>query len=235
MPHPSVRSVATVVLVLAFVLGVAALLWLKNELREERRCNDAWEHRLSEQVRADAPLGSGHARIARWVEENGFELRRAGRGDSHWVAMGFTYCGLGSADRVRIDFDFNLSGRLVSFEVHAGVGEPDGGDERRTPQRPTGVPPDAVWAGGAEGGAWIRCVAEGARNRCSVYNDFTGQLETEGLFVIRGTQAGVPRNELGYNGFDGTSIYLLNGKVLVPAEVPDAGQSPSQKGPKTSE
>lgn len=46
------------------------------------------------------------------------------------------------------------------------------------PPRPKGVPADAVWAGGADGGSFIKCSYDASTglNFCIVYNDFTGDI-----------------------------------------------------------
>ena len=48
-------------------------------------------------------------------------------------------------------------------------------------KRPSGVPADAVWAGGADGGAYVRCSLDEQRevDKCIVWNDSNG--ETDGL------------------------------------------------------
>ena len=42
--------------------------------------------------------------------------------------------------------------------------------------RPSGVPGDAIWAGGADGGAYVRCTVDVIHdvNLCTVWNDYTG-------------------------------------------------------------
>ena len=84
------------------------------------------------------------------------------------------------------------------------------------PPRARGVPIDAVWAGGVDGGAWILCKAVESRNYCSVYNDHTGNIWARGYFLLRGEKRGVSERELTYNSFDGESIHLTDGRSLIP-------------------
>src|SRR5688572_9947712 len=99
------------------------------------------------------------------------------------------------------------------------------------PARPANVPPTAVWAGGADGGAWIDCVAlERApyRYRCTTYDDHSGSMWAQGEYVLRAAQwhkdtkrvsfepaTQVPSN-LQYSSFDGEVISLAQPLVLVP-------------------
>ena len=92
------------------------------------------------------------------------------------------------------------------------------GCKPHAPARPAGVPVSAVWVGGADGGAFIDCARSlhGEPNRCNVYNDGTGAVEMDGLFVVRGQARGARADELQYDSADGTRIYLKNNLVLVP-------------------
>jgi hypothetical protein len=80
------------------------------------------------------------------------------------------------------------------------------------------VPAEAVWAGGADGGAWIHCTEEGTgnRNSCVVFDDITGRVLVRGDFVLKGMQHGVPVRDLRYGGFDGQDILLMDGRSLTP-------------------
>lgn len=86
------------------------------------------------------------------------------------------------------------------------------------PPRPEGVPNTAVWAGGVDGGSFIRCSFESgdSLNRCSVYNDYTGRLEAQGPFKISGPSRAEDFNRFAYSAFDGKRIYLKDGSVLTP-------------------
>lgn len=97
--------------------------------------------------------------------------------------------------------------------------------------RPSTVPATAVWAGGADGGAWITCMPldrKPYRYRCFTYNDQSGSIWAEGEYVLRSAQwnektkgasfspvADVP-TQLKYTSFDGEIIRLAHPLVLVP-------------------
>jgi hypothetical protein len=83
------------------------------------------------------------------------------------------------------------------------------------PKRPGSVPAEAVWAGGADGGAWILCKEDRSKNLCSIYNESSGDLWVRGYFVLEGKTQGVPNTELRYDFFDGERIGLYDGRVLV--------------------
>src|SRR5665213_3773393 len=69
---------------------------------------------------------------------------------------------------------------LLGTVLLAGLGYvvlgPATGREPR--HRPINVPLDARWVGGADGGVYIRCRVDGARNvdHCEQWNDFSGAL-----------------------------------------------------------
>lgn len=86
------------------------------------------------------------------------------------------------------------------------------------PQRLASIPPEAVWVGGADGGAWIWCKKDGTRNFCTVYNEYTGEIWTSGHFVVKGKGRGDSSEELKYDYFDGKQIGLTDGRVLAPIE-----------------
>lgn len=87
------------------------------------------------------------------------------------------------------------------------------------PPRPNGIPSDASWAGGPDGGSFIKCSfdAVSGLNFCAVYNEFTGGLVVEGQFRISGRSRPQDVANFAYSGFDGARIYLLDGSVLVRA------------------
>jgi hypothetical protein len=84
------------------------------------------------------------------------------------------------------------------------------------PARPASVPAEAVWAGGADGGSWILCSvdAENNVNRCTIYNDNSGEIELQGDFTLRGESRAARVEELSYVGFDGSVIGLAGNRVL---------------------
>ena len=84
--------------------------------------------------------------------------------------------------------------------------------------RPAGIPLDALWVGGADGGAYVRCAVDLARNvdRCEAWNDSTGNLAESGDYQVRGQARAATEQELkkiSGADFDG-HIYLENGMWL---------------------
>lgn len=94
------------------------------------------------------------------------------------------------------------------------------------PARLPGVPVDAIWVGGTDGGDWIRCEQRdriGEHHGCVIYSD-----QSAGHILARGgyrpaRQAGgkwlpIARSVSGadYGGFDGEVIHLQDGCALVP-------------------
>jgi hypothetical protein len=87
--------------------------------------------------------------------------------------------------------------------------------EPSPPQRPKTVPADAVWAGGPDGGRFIRCDILAEANDCVVHNDSTGDVEMSGKFVLSDTRKPATREELRYDGSpDGERIFLKGGGYL---------------------
>jgi len=83
--------------------------------------------------------------------------------------------------------------------------------------RPLRVPSDALWVGGADGGAYVRCTSDSARdvNPCSVWNDYTGDLIESGDYRLRKEGRAATEAELVISFPDfGGLIYLKNGLVL---------------------
>jgi hypothetical protein len=85
-------------------------------------------------------------------------------------------------------------------------------------KKPSGVPSDAIWVGGADGGAYVQCVFEKKNNvdRCSVWNDYTGNLVESGDYIIASQNRPATQSELRKISFPdfGGAIYLKNGLVL---------------------
>lgn len=84
------------------------------------------------------------------------------------------------------------------------------------PERLPGIPSQAVWAGGVDGGSWILCRVEDKKNVCTIFSDSTGEVVATGAFVLRETDRPASQNELQYDSFDGQVIHLLDGRVLEP-------------------
>ena len=88
--------------------------------------------------------------------------------------------------------------------------------ELRPQHRPAEVPIDAVWAGGADGGAYIKCTVDAVRNvdRCSIWNDFTGQSIGPQDYVLLRENRAATESELQYTGAATDSIFLQHGMIL---------------------
>ena len=99
------------------------------------------------------------------------------------------------------------------------------------PARPAGVPADARWAGGPDGGHWFLCTRvvdarSPTRVDCRIYNDQTGGLYSRGEYVIQvdpdrvtgsgGMSYNSVEELLSYAGMDGDAIRLERPLELVP-------------------
>jgi hypothetical protein len=85
------------------------------------------------------------------------------------------------------------------------------------PPRPENVPQDAVRVGGSKGQWWIKCWREGDANKCHVFNAKGETIYNEefrpydGSTTVKDEHLKVdPRRS------DVTSIYLDNGRILLP-------------------
>ena len=87
----------------------------------------------------------------------------------------------------------------------------------QAPERPASVPPDAVWVGGSEGGAFLRLRASGLGEfQGEVFDEVTGRPMASGRFVLKGA----PLDEVkaqDASGWDGRRILLRSGGWLEPA------------------
>ena len=92
----------------------------------------------------------------------------------------------------------------------------DGPAELRPKNPPVGVPVDATWAGGADGGAYIKCSFDADRkvDSCSVWNDFTGYSSGPHDYLLVKEHRAAMNSELQYIGAGGDSIFLQHGLVL---------------------
>jgi hypothetical protein len=98
------------------------------------------------------------------------------------------------------------------------------------PARPAGVPREAVWAGGGDGGAWIACTQRNAESpdyACRVYHDTDGSVWAQGTYVLRRLHWDMQKEQpvyepvplpatLEYVSFDGEGIFLTEERVLIP-------------------
>ena len=87
-----------------------------------------------------------------------------------------------------------------------------------TPERLPSIPETAVWAGGADGGAWIECFLdmEKSANWCTVWDDRNGHVRARTFYVLRDTGEPVTETELKYLSFSGVEIELADGRLLEP-------------------
>lgn len=83
-------------------------------------------------------------------------------------------------------------------------------------RRPSGVPGTAVWAGGADGGAYIKCTVNKDRNvnPCTVWNDYTGQVAESGEFRLARENRAATVAELRFRGVAGGVIFLEGNLML---------------------
>ena len=89
---------------------------------------------------------------------------------------------------------------------------------RAPKNRPVPVPIDAMWVGGADGGAYVRCRVDVAKNTdyCEVWNDSTGRLSEAGDYQVRGQARAATKTELAdilFPDFAG-HIYLAHNVIL---------------------
>jgi hypothetical protein len=77
-------------------------------------------------------------------------------------------------------------------------------------QRPSGIPANAVWAGGPDGGSYFRCTVDQARNinPCTIWNDETGSVILSEDFWVGGEDRAATSEELEYGWYDGLVIGL---------------------------
>jgi hypothetical protein len=102
------------------------------------------------------------------------------------------------------------------------------GCKEHVPPRPAGVPSSAVWAGGRDGGAFFLCTPSqnNEPNKCTVYDESTGEIYMSGEYILEGTERGAKAGELIYVAADGRRIYLRYDKTLSP--VPNEGPTRRQ-------
>jgi len=83
--------------------------------------------------------------------------------------------------------------------------------------RPQGVPTAALWVGGADGGAYVLCSVDTARNvnPCSVWNDYTGDLVESGNYRLRKEVRAATQSELRISFPDFNGLIYLNGGLVL--------------------
>ena len=87
------------------------------------------------------------------------------------------------------------------------------------PPRPAGVPQDAVWVGGPDGGVFVKLEkadGEPGTVRAAIYADHTGAILYQGALRLEPPAPQLP--ELGdpklFNGWDGQRLLLRDGREL---------------------
>ena len=105
-----------------------------------------------------------------------------------------------------------LAGTLFALLNATGCGPPSLEPKRRPP----GVPSDALWAGGADGGAYVRCTVDNVRdvNLCTVWNDNTGYSSGPGSYRLGQENRAATLSELKIIGAANDSIYLQGRLIL---------------------
>jgi hypothetical protein len=90
------------------------------------------------------------------------------------------------------------------------------------PPRPRGVPANALWAGGLDGGDFILLSPAKAAGIFSarIYNDHSGELDFSGdLRLSKPSTAPIDVNDAkSYSGWDGETLHLRDGRSLKPVE-----------------
>lgn len=83
-----------------------------------------------------------------------------------------------------------------------------------SPDRPANVPAKALWIDGV----FIECSLDKTShaNRCTVYDRASGEIQVSGLFVLSGSGREAKEDELLYQAFDGTTIFLQDARTLDP-------------------
>jgi len=87
------------------------------------------------------------------------------------------------------------------------------------PDRPQKVPVHAFWVGGIDGGNFIDIVKSGDEGElflAKIYNDFTGDIEYEGLLKYTGSKSinhSLDDASL-YQGWDGEHLHLISGDSM---------------------
>lgn len=89
-----------------------------------------------------------------------------------------------------------------------------------TPPRPRGVPAEAFWSGGPDGGVFVRLFREPADSsivvRAEVYSDSTGAPLYRGPLTLEPASGTLPilHDPRLYAGWDGQGLHLTDGRQL---------------------
>jgi hypothetical protein len=102
------------------------------------------------------------------------------------------------------------------------------------PPRARGVPLDAIWAGGPDGGVWIvaqKIAGSEDHYACKIFFDSTGDLWADGDYVLRRTvwdsklrearfyPVASPPEKIDFGGFNGELLFLQDSLVLAPVHL----------------
>lgn len=86
------------------------------------------------------------------------------------------------------------------------------------PARPNGIPTEAVWAGGVDGGGWVHCSTSSLEfNECTIYDE-EGRSSGPAHYVLRNSGTAAKAEELRYTYLTGAAIGLESGSELVRIE-----------------
>jgi hypothetical protein len=92
------------------------------------------------------------------------------------------------------------------------------------PPRPTGVPTDATWVGGVDGGWFVACrpavPAATGRYTCAIYGDVAGELVTRGPYKLHGVGP-TPIRASDYLSVTTEAIEIKGARKLLPDGVID--------------
>ena len=94
------------------------------------------------------------------------------------------------------------------------------GCKPRPPKRPAQVPAEAFWAGDRKAGVFILDQGKPDEGRAmKVFDDRSGALLAEGVFVLRGTaRAELPPED--FKGWNGEALVLSDGTLMTPKRRP---------------
>jgi hypothetical protein len=92
--------------------------------------------------------------------------------------------------------------------------------EVQAPPRPSGVPENALWAGGLDGGAFILLTPTSSASRYigKVYDDNTGQVVFSGTLALDAKKSAPidVADARAFDAWDGDTLYLTDGRTLNP-------------------
>lgn len=114
----------------------------------------------------------------------------------------------------------NLRGLLILAFLLSGCDVQSNADPAQPPEKPSSVPDEAIWVGGADGGVFVK-LSETARNDLytgSIYRGHSGEVWYQGRFEYTGDEAFDPDKPSNYESWDGTVLHLNNQESLAAIE-----------------